>query len=116
MTFEEWFVEYGQFLWDADDPEGTTLKIWQAATAARDEDWKAVVGATLGDVANIREQATAAERDAVVALLKQWDYSRLAQHIESGVHITEPTAQAGYRKRSIALVDTVELAPEANDE
>ena len=61
-------------------------------------------------------EATAAERDAVVALLKQWDYSRLAQHIESGVHITEPTAQAGYRKRSIALVDTVELAPEANDE
>ena len=62
MTFEEWFVEYGQFLWDDDDPGGTTLKMWQAATAARDEDWKAVVGATLGDVANVRKQATAAER------------------------------------------------------
>jgi len=74
--FEKWRKNE----WIPDDPLGFDLTCgdmeaaWNAAIAARDEDWKAVAGATLGDVANVREQATAAEQVRLARWLRDEAY------------------------------------------
>ena len=108
MNLEEWLNEVPPADWvEPEDVSGHLLSrellesLWQAAMAARDEDWKAVVGATLGDVANVREQATAAEQ------------VRLARWLRDEAYCLDGSDQKGTRDTLLRHADCLDAMREA---